>query len=100
MKGIICSIIGEDYSNGGISSTSEEILLIGSNIPEIFESQGRPVVQIENHYRDKIRAVEVSRETGDNEIGPMFGGSFIWSYDSRFPADYPVPLHDRFEKIK
>lgn len=99
MRGIICDIIGQDYSNGGISSTDKEVLLVGDNIPEIFESQGRPVVKIENHYRDKIRAVEVSREAEGDEIGPMFGGSFVWSSDSRFPADYPVPLHDRFEEF-
>jgi hypothetical protein len=29
--------------------------------------------------------------------GPMFGGNFISSSDSRFPFHYPLPIHDRFE---
>lgn len=32
-----------------------------------------------------------------NMVGPMMGGTFIYSSDSRFPFDYPLPLHDRFE---
>jgi hypothetical protein len=28
----------------------------------------------------------------------MFGGAFIWDSDSRFPAKYPIPLHDRIEE--
>jgi hypothetical protein len=27
----------------------------------------------------------------------MFGGTFIFSSDSRFPSHYPIPLHDRVE---
>jgi hypothetical protein len=37
------------------------------------------------------------------KIGPMFGGNFIYTSDSRFPhvsgnyGHYPIPVHDRFE---
>ena len=27
----------------------------------------------------------------------MFGGNFVYTSDSRFPSDYPIPIHDRFE---
>lgn len=27
----------------------------------------------------------------------MFGGTYVSTSDSRFPSDYPLPLHDRFE---
>jgi hypothetical protein len=30
----------------------------------------------------------------------MFGGTFIYSSDSRFPSKYPIPLHDRVEMKK
>ena len=38
-------------------------------------------------------------------VGPMFGGNFIYTSDSRFPslygrmncAHFPIPVHDRFE---
>lgn len=32
-----------------------------------------------------------------DKCGRMAGGSFIYCCDSRFPATYPVPLHDRKE---
>ena len=31
------------------------------------------------------------------ERNRMFGGTFIYTSDSRFAADYPIPLHDRKE---
>ena len=30
-------------------------------------------------------------------VGPMMGGNFIYTCDSRFPSQYPIPLHDRYE---
>ena len=33
----------------------------------------------------------------EKNVGPMFGGNFIWTSDSRFPGDYPIPIHDRWE---
>lgn len=29
---------------------------------------------------------------------PMMGGNFIWTSDSRFPHNYPIPVHDRVEQ--
>lgn len=29
--------------------------------------------------------------------GGSFGGAFVYSSDSRFSWDYPIPLHDRVE---
>lgn len=95
MKGLICSILKRknfpDCSLNGISNQYNEVLLIGSGVPEIFEPNGRPVVKIENHYRHYMRAVQFGRNSN------MFamGGCFIWTSDSRFPFDYPIPLHDR-----
>ena len=30
----------------------------------------------------------------------MFGGNFAYTSDSRFPSDYPLPIHDRVESWK
>jgi hypothetical protein len=30
-------------------------------------------------------------------IGPMFGGTFAYSSDGRFPYGAPIRIHDRFE---
>jgi hypothetical protein len=32
-----------------------------------------------------------------NGVGPMFSGNFAYTSDSRFPANYPLPIHDRYE---
>jgi hypothetical protein len=37
-------------------------------------------------------------EDGTIDRNRMFGGTFVYSSDSRFPSPYPVPLHDRKEK--
>ena len=36
----------------------------------------------------------------EGELGPMFGGNFIYSSDSRFPSDSPIKVFDRFESQK
>lgn len=98
-KGMTCYILKDasqkaDCSLDGISNRYTEVLLIGENIPKIFEADGDlPVVRIENHYKHYVRAVPVNAKH-DDEMMAM-GGCFIWTTDSRFPADYPVPLHDR-----
>lgn len=35
-------------------------------------------------------------------VGPMFGGNFCYSSDSRFReiCQYPIPIHDRFETVE
>ena len=42
-----------------------------------------------------VHAEPVDKPEG--KVGPMFGGNFIYTSDSRFPNDYPIPVHDRFE---
>lgn len=33
-------------------------------------------------------------------VGPMFSGNFAYTSDSRFPANYPLPIHDRYETVR
>ena len=108
-KGLICSIYDDkrlgNCSNHGLSFFKSEVTLVGPGIPEIFKvTEDRPAVQIVTQDimgKPYLTAYEV-RETPLRQgqlpkSGPMFGGTFIYSSDSRFPADYPVPLHDRYE---
>ncbi len=103
MKGLPCYIFeeksGGNCSAGGISGHVAEVILVGRGIPEIFDAdEGSPAVEIkEREINGKIyyRAVEVDKPEGRSE---MFGGCFIYTSDSRFPFDYPIPLHDRYEQ--
>lgn len=44
----------------------------------------------------RVRAVPIIN--GKAILGGMFGGHFIMSSDSRFPAETPIPVFDRFEE--
>jgi hypothetical protein len=100
MKGMLVSVLrsATDCSNGGVTSTHSEFLLVGPGIPEIFEARNLPVLRCEPWY-GHYRAVAESKPGWivENLAGPMFGGNFIWTSDSRFPGKHPIPVHDRFE---
>lgn len=97
-KGLLCSIYsnGTDCSNGGISSQTKQVILVGQGIPEIFTpSADTPAVELRmlgGRVNAKPAAVE-----GQPEPWWMFGGCFIYTNDSRFPAEAPIALHDRCE---
>lgn len=103
MKGLHCLILQPktfpNCSNHGISERCSEITLVGEGIPEIFEATDQePPVIIETRKvfgTTYYHAVPVKiKESGK---WYMMGGCFIWTSDSRFPHDYPIPLHDRVE---
>jgi len=86
-----------NHSSSGISSSVDRVTVVG---PGPFEpTEAAPGVMVMPHPtvpRFGCIAVPVDSE-GKPRMGGMMGGSFIWTSDSRFPADHPVPLHDRFE---
>ncbi len=104
MKGLICEIYkyyGSDSSNNGISAKAESVTLVGEGIPEIFEPNDyRPAVKLVKRIirgKEYVHAEPVEWESEGDDIRGMFGGTFIYTSDSRFPATHPIPLHDRRE---
>lgn len=110
MKGLICDIYKPstgDFSNFGVSSRFKSVVLTGQGIPEIFEpNENYPEVRLElggrkGHkfvHRDTgalVRMKAVPVEVGDR--WSMFGGCFVYTSDSRFPACSPIHLFDRVE---
>jgi len=103
-KGMIVQVYkdasGTDCSNGGLSSRHTRLLLIGPTVPAIFEeSDDLPVVELgKAGNRVHVRPADIP--AGD-VVGPMFGGAFVYSSDSRFAeatgSNRPLHLHDRFE---
>lgn len=92
-KGLIVNVyrcsLG-DCTNGGVSSTHDRVLLVGEDIPPVSESrEDIPVVNL-------VRRTVFGRERIQVENG-MFGGNFVYTSDSRFPSQYPIPVHDRTE---
>ena len=107
MKGLRCSIYrphngsralarAPGCSNGGISEDYDSCVLVGSDIPQIFSpSVDAPMVKLEERYL--VGPVAIPSDQPKGLRGPMFGGSFIYTSDSRFPSEHPIPLHDRWE---
>jgi hypothetical protein len=99
-RGLICQIYrnGRDCSNGGISGRVDAVTLIDIGV-DLFEPVAdRPAVKLVKRQmgrRTYLHAEPVDQPQG--LVGPMAGGTFIYSNDSRFPSDYPIALHDRWE---
>ena len=56
------------------------------------------MVPSKENMLDKVPHYSV-RPLKESEEGKwlMFGGTYVKTTDSRFPFDYPLPLHDRYE---
>ena len=113
-KGLIAYIYrdadnGEhDCTNGGVTAKylgNTRVLVVGENIPEIFEDKGEmPVLRLEKGPGNSPRLVLASGALGN---GPMFGGNFVYTSDSRFGeavakitgvrTTAAIPVHDRYE---
>lgn len=111
MRGVSVSIFRSDLgdcTNGGVTNPAN--------------SQGKVVVVFDSAIRDgnyrlddclkdpRFVCLKVVRRpgythcepliAGRSGIGPMAGGNYVYSMDSRFTTSvgrYPVPVHDRFE---
>lgn len=102
LKGITVNIYRDSNQNQPINilNGKNRAVLIGDNIAQIFEATNEyPALKIVTRHlfgRDYIHAEPISKEPFDC-LFFAFGGSFIYSCDSRFRElfDYPIPLHDR-----
>lgn len=101
MKGLTCSIYQNpsgNFSAGGISSRVRRVTLIGDGIDGVFEpSDDAPAVYLVKRQLTEDREHVFAKPVDLSHTHSMMGGCFIWSSDGRFPANYPIPLHDRVE---
>ncbi len=102
-KGLLVSIYKDAWigncSNGGVSTSYDKAVLTGPGIPEIFEpSDDAPEIQLYlANLGDGYKVVPAKHGNG---CGPMFGGCFVYTSDSRFPSNQPIALHDRWESAE
>lgn len=105
LKGLRCSIFTgcEGVSElSTIAKNHDEVTLVGANVARIFpETQECPAVRLHVIGDGELWQCVVVRPVApgpEGWIGPMFGGAFIFTSDSRFPGhSRPIPLHDRWE---
>lgn len=93
---------GSDCTAGGITSKLDQIVLVGPGIEGPFEvKEGEPYLELQRKNVNGEYLYAVPRNDGDKSslVGPMFGGNFVYSSDSRFRrvCVYPLPVHDRWE---
>lgn len=94
---------GSDCSNNGVTSNVTEVILVGKDVPEIFEVKPEDtVLEIRTQPSGHVYALPVYDEADDrNGMWHMCGGNFVYSCDSRVGAltndGGPIPVHDRIE---
>lgn len=111
-KGLMCSIFrwSHDCTNNGVTGNAngyqDAILIddkrIASDDFAIFEPSARSPALYLRAWKGRMIAVpEPIPATMDGEAlglkGWMMGGNFIYTSDSRFPADAPIRVYDRRE---
>jgi len=111
--GLTVSILRDplgDGTNGGVSSTPIRACVV--NIPGPFEPDDRhpALILIDRGRYGKVLYPAHKKDgrwtqlTPSDKVGPMFGGNFAYSSDSRFGDAVgfygAVPIHDRFETQK
>lgn len=93
-----------DCTNEGISASQDRLYLVcDQGFHDVPDGDPRLIRLVQrtlpwrNYPYLHVEPVNDPRCGDGKHVGPMFGGNFVYSSDSRFPADYPIPIHDRFE---
>jgi len=90
---------GGDCTNGGISSKTE-IIYIETTDGFAMDVEPSLVFKVKNTYKDYKALVQSYPSDATKEmIGPMAGGNYASTSDSRFSkiSNYPLAIHDRYE---
>jgi hypothetical protein len=102
------------HSNGGVSAFFDEAVIFGDSIEgNISEDdaikRGVPLLRlIRGPGGNPIATVwlDPDGDTVRGTVGPMFGGTFVGTSDSRFAratgqrGTSVIPLHDRYETVE
>jgi len=109
MKGLSVSVYTSDgdTTNGGLSAFFTRVFAFSKDLEGNYDVKDMrpidPVFVIEpNRNGAQFGPVAYPVEDADGRVGPMFGGNFLWTSDSRFRRmfDGPIPIHDRFETVE
>ena len=88
-----------DCTAGGPSSRYDDFTLVDDEVVNVpFEpNDERPEINLVRRTiggKPYVHAVPASLK--GQQV--MFGGNYIVTSDSRFPNQYPIPIHDRVER--
>ena len=103
-RALPCDIFKSHYgdcSNGGISSRHSEILLLnerGFIDVDLDNPPDNLCVYVErNIFGEEHDYIKPYAPLNEGCVGYMFGGTIIYTSDSRFQGKHPICLHDRQE---
>jgi hypothetical protein len=105
LRGLLVDVLrcadGRDCTAGGVTSRVTKAVLVEDDC-ELgpFEPDERaPALRfvVRNVRGRRCVHAEPIDQPIEGKVGPMFGGNYVTSSDGRFPSDYPIPVHDRFE---
>ena len=95
---------GQDYSNGGISSRFDDILVLNPDGFITVDLEDPPenlcIYVKRTLFGEEHDYIEPYTPVSKGCVGYMDGGTVCDSCDSRFQGKHPVPLHDRQETQK
>ncbi len=104
MKGLIVDVYranGYDCTADGASKDTDKFILVDKSINAPFEvKEGEIYLKLVRRFLshgEYLHVEPIFRENKKRGVGPMFGGNFVYSSDSRFPSKYPLAIHDRYE---
>lgn len=91
-----------DCTNGGVSAAHDTLYLVcaqGWRDTPSTDPRLLHLVEQSFPWRDQpyLSAEPTNPGPVAGKVGPMMGGNFVYTSDTRFPATYPIPLHDRYE---
>jgi len=93
-----------DASARGISRYNNQVVIVNAEGSFDPDSEAPGVFIVPHPMGDQFRPIAVPAKDGKAQMGGMWGGTFIYSSDGRFPcivegskSPVPIPLHDRFE---
>lgn len=91
--------LGDCTANGVTSKVDSIYLHYGpdADLADLEDLPDDDLVLVERTIRGRDAWYAVPVEAYRTNRHTMAGGNFIYTADSRFPADYPIAVHDRIE---
>lgn len=97
-----CNVYRPNYdcTLNGLSSLHDSVALVGNGYIPGSNRPDRPAFYLRERG-GAIHAYPADVPEGEKGFsGWQFGGNFLFCSDSRFPNQYPIPVHDRRETWK
>lgn len=90
-------------ANGGITEQVDTLYLeVQDGHIQLPDEDPRILQLVNREFCGKKYMYTTARNphVPEGMAGPMFGGNFVFTSDSRFPSAQPIAVHDRYESVE